>query len=42
MRLEDLTTSMKLAVFWNVAQCILVDTRRPSRGTYCLCRHGDE
>jgi hypothetical protein len=27
-----------MAVFWNVASCLLVDTNRRFRGAYCL--HG--
>jgi hypothetical protein len=33
--------SMKMAVFWNVAPCSLVDIDRRFRGTYCFHHQGD-
>jgi hypothetical protein len=35
-------TSMKMAVFWDVAPCSLIDTDRHFRGAYCLHHQGDE
>jgi hypothetical protein len=32
-------TSMKMAVFWDVAPCGLVDIDRRFRGAYCLHHH---
>jgi hypothetical protein len=41
LRSEVLTaTSMKMAVFWDVAPCSLVDTDRRFRGAYCLHHQG--
>jgi hypothetical protein len=43
VRFEDVTvTSMKAAVFWDVAHCSLVDTDWRFIGAYCLRREGDE
>jgi hypothetical protein len=33
---------MKVAVFWDVAQCSLAHIDRRSRGTYCLHHQGDD
>jgi hypothetical protein len=33
---------MQLAVFWDAAQCSLVDTDRRFRGTYCLHYQGPD
>jgi hypothetical protein len=33
-------TSIKAAVFWDVAPCSVVDTSRRFRGTYCLHHEG--
>jgi hypothetical protein len=35
-------TSMKIAIFWDVAPCSLVDADRRFRGTYSLHYQGDE
>jgi hypothetical protein len=32
---------MKMAVFWDIAPCSLVDTDRRFRGAYCLHYHSD-
>jgi hypothetical protein len=43
VRYQVLTAaSMKMAVFWVVAPCSLVDVNHRFRGTYCLYHHGDE
>jgi hypothetical protein len=43
VRFEVLTvTIMKLAVFWDVAPCILVITDRRFRGVYCLHHQADD
>jgi hypothetical protein len=42
-RFEILTAaSMKMAVFWVVALCSLVEVYRRFRGTCCLHHQGDE
>jgi hypothetical protein len=39
-RFQILTaTSMEMAVFWDVAQCSLVDIDKRFRGAYCLHHH---
>jgi hypothetical protein len=41
MRFEILTvTSMKMAVFWDVAPCSLIDIDRRFRGAYCHHHQG--
>jgi hypothetical protein len=35
-------TSMKMAVFWDVVPCSLVDVYRCFRGTYCLHQCPDD
>jgi hypothetical protein len=42
VRFEVLTASMKMAVFWVVAQCSLVEVDRRFRGAYRLHHQGDE
>jgi hypothetical protein len=42
VRFQVLTAmSMKMAVFWDVAPCSLVDIVRRFRGTYCLHHQGE-
>jgi hypothetical protein len=43
VRYEVLTAAnIKMAVFWVVAQCSLVEIYRRFRGAYCLRHQGDE
>jgi hypothetical protein len=43
VRFQVLTAaSTKMAVFWDVAPCSLVDVDRCLRGAYCLHLQGDE
>jgi hypothetical protein len=36
----QITADLKMAAFWDVAPCNLVDTNRRFRGAYCLHHHG--
>jgi hypothetical protein len=43
VRFQILTaTSMNIAVFWNVATCILVDIYRRFRRSFCLRHQGED
>lgn len=42
IKAQKFSKSMKMAVFWNVARCGLVDIERSFTGTYCLRHQGDE
>jgi hypothetical protein len=35
-------TRMKMTAFWHVALCILEDTNRRFRGSYCLHHEGND